>query len=755
MFFAYLPALFLAFSGLAVGYILWHRDSRHDDVTRQKLIRHNAEMKHALTAAKTSYHALDERFTRQRGQLGVLQQLCDDWSASREQAEKERVQLEVQLTERTRQIEEMTGQLQATREKSIKLEDSVHTLTQQQLEKISGLESRWRQKTSVAENALVQHQAEVKTLSSDRDRQLQKLHKAEARVAELESELRTNAGTLEVAKKNASGLEKEHVSLETALRHSKELLKKSEGQCASERSEKESLREQLAAAQERCESLQQQVDVLQVKSADLDTFRQKSESLVLSLSNANGQLEKVLTQRDSALDSCSSFQTNVKGLQARLENQEASIHRLRKCQDDALENLKHELKVRNEMEARYDDRLNELRAKLETQTAQHEKQLAEAREAADKQKQDFDTEVEMLHEVAEQEVLELRQQLEAANASISSFHDSQQQESQKLKKYEGLSLQLAERETQLTELSHSLKSTSADYRQQVVKLETQRAQLASDLEAARQQLQSQLKQDSETIGQLQGERNDLRDEVERLHGKISDLQQALVDQERTHQQIADDSGLLEQTRVQASRLEKQLLRKENALKHLQAESNELARLRDEHAISLRRQAELQSRLDSMMTEHLSDRSLRERVEVQEQTIRSLRNEIAAQGDRAAVAPDPAVISFTQAIQQLNESSFDPAYGGRVRHDSARGVVFTEAPESSDDLKRISGIATVLETRLNEFGVYTFKQIMEWKPEEIEEFSRLLAFRDRIERDDWQGQARFFYAQKQDEAARVA
>ena len=114
-----------------------------------------------------------------------------------------------------------------------------------------------------------------------------------------------------------------------------------------------------------------------------------------------------------------------------------------------------------------------------------------------------------------------------------------------------------------------------------------------------------------------------------------------------------------------------------------------------------------------------------------------------------------MIPFTQAIRQRNEATYDPDYGGRVRHDSARGVVFTEAPESRDDLKRISGIAKVLEGRLNEFGVYTFKQIMNWNPEEVEEYSRLLAFRDRIERDDWQGQARFFYSQKRTEAAPAA
>ncbi len=747
MFLAYLPALFLAFSGLAVGYILWYRDSRHDDFTRQKLISQNMEMKQALTTAKTSYAALDERFTRQRGQLGVLQQLCDDWSANREQAEKERLELDVQLTERTRQIEGLSGELQAEREKSIKLEDTVHSMTQTQLEKISGIESQWNQKTSVAETALVQSQAEVKSLTGDRDRQLEKLHKAESRIAELESEIRSNATILENAKKNA-GLAKEHVSLETALKHSKELLKKSEGQCAAERSEKESLREQLESSKANLASLQEQVDGLHLAHADVETYKQKAEALVLSLSNANGQLDKVLSQRDSALDSFSGLQTTANGLQARLENQEASIHRLRKCQDDALENLKHELKVRREMEAKYDSRLSELRAKLDKQNAEHQKQLAEAQNASGRLKQDFDTEVELLHEVAEKEVLDLKKQLEQANKTVATFKANQAQERDRLKEFEQLSQQLAQRETQLQELSASLQNSSNGYQQQVVKLDTQREQLAIDLEAARQQLKSQLKQDSETIGLLQGERKDLRAEVERLHEKIADLQEALVKAERSHQQIADENGLLEQTKNRAARLEKDLIRKETALKHLLAESNELARLRDEYASSLRRQAELQARLDSMMADHLTDQTLREQIRDQGNTIQSLRDQIAELERTRPSEPDPAIISFTQAIKQRNESTFDPDYGGRVRHDSARGIVFTEAPESRDDLKRISGIATVLEGRLNEFGVYTFKQIMNWNPEEVEEFSRLLAFRDRIERDDWQGQARFFYSQKQ-------
>ena len=80
-------------------------------------------------------------------------------------------------------------------------------------------------------------------------------------------------------------------------------------------------------------------------------------------------------------------------------------------------------------------------------------------------------------------------------------------------------------------------------------------------------------------------------------------------------------------------------------------------------------------------------------------------------------------------------------GGRMRRDEVLGMVYTQPPKHKDDLKRITGIASVLEKKLNAFGVYTYRQIMEWDAVAVEEFSKLLSFRDRIERDDWIGQAR--------------
>ncbi|MCB1500555.1 MAG: hypothetical protein KDK07_12335 [Bauldia sp.] len=58
----------------------------------------------------------------------------------------------------------------------------------------------------------------------------------------------------------------------------------------------------------------------------------------------------------------------------------------------------------------------------------------------------------------------------------------------------------------------------------------------------------------------------------------------------------------------------------------------------------------------------------------------------------------------------------------------------------DDLQRIRGIGQKNEELLNNLGIYHFGQIAAWTPAEARWVAGQLAFPDRIERDDWVGQA---------------
>lgn len=67
----------------------------------------------------------------------------------------------------------------------------------------------------------------------------------------------------------------------------------------------------------------------------------------------------------------------------------------------------------------------------------------------------------------------------------------------------------------------------------------------------------------------------------------------------------------------------------------------------------------------------------------------------------------------------------------------------DAPEggAADDLKLLKGIGPQNEQKLHALGIFHFRQIAAWTPEEVAWVGSYLAFPGRIEREDWIGQAR--------------
>ena len=83
----------------------------------------------------------------------------------------------------------------------------------------------------------------------------------------------------------------------------------------------------------------------------------------------------------------------------------------------------------------------------------------------------------------------------------------------------------------------------------------------------------------------------------------------------------------------------------------------------------------------------------------------------------------------------------------IKVDQKLGVIYSERPDSVDDLTRISGIGPVLEKKLHEHGVYTFEQIANWNEYNVWEFNRQLSFPGRIEREEWIRQAKGLAAEE--------
>lgn len=81
-------------------------------------------------------------------------------------------------------------------------------------------------------------------------------------------------------------------------------------------------------------------------------------------------------------------------------------------------------------------------------------------------------------------------------------------------------------------------------------------------------------------------------------------------------------------------------------------------------------------------------------------------------------------------------------------DPQLGLIYRTKPENSDDLTALRGVARALEQRLHALGVYTYEQIASWTQDQVREFSTRLAFKDRIEREQWVEQARELLAGQQ-------
>lgn len=77
------------------------------------------------------------------------------------------------------------------------------------------------------------------------------------------------------------------------------------------------------------------------------------------------------------------------------------------------------------------------------------------------------------------------------------------------------------------------------------------------------------------------------------------------------------------------------------------------------------------------------------------------------------------------------------------------VIFTDAkPEEKNDLKKILGIGASIEKKLNNIGVYTYKQISEFDEDLVERVTNAIEFfPGRIYRDNWIGQAKALIEQQ--------
>jgi len=182
------------------------------------------------------------------------------------------------------------------------------------------------------------------------------------------------------------------------------------------------------------------------------------------------------------------------------------------------------------------------------------------------------------------------------------------------------------------------------------------------------------------------------------------------------------SSELEQSRLEIKSLSQSLERAQLALVTARENDIELRRLRSE------RQS-LQSTRDSAVNK-----------------VHSLERHIQQQERQIATN-----IQLRERVREL-ESVAAEKQSKKTKSGTSPKPLYT-APAEKDDLKKINGIGPVMEKMLNSLGVTSFKQVAEFKAEDIRTVTEAIeAFPGRIERDNWIGGAKEQYEKKYRKAA---
>jgi NADH-quinone oxidoreductase subunit E len=102
----------------------------------------------------------------------------------------------------------------------------------------------------------------------------------------------------------------------------------------------------------------------------------------------------------------------------------------------------------------------------------------------------------------------------------------------------------------------------------------------------------------------------------------------------------------------------------------------------------------------------------------------------------------------------SEKAAKPSKADKPALDDPRRPVGIDKPETSEDLKLISGVGPKIEGILHSLGIHTFAQIATWNDDHREWVDSYLNFKGRIDRDEWVKQAEALHKGGVEEYTRV-
>lgn len=100
-------------------------------------------------------------------------------------------------------------------------------------------------------------------------------------------------------------------------------------------------------------------------------------------------------------------------------------------------------------------------------------------------------------------------------------------------------------------------------------------------------------------------------------------------------------------------------------------------------------------------------------------------------------PGASLTDWFDSLQRMRAEEFFAA----PKAAQAEPQFFNEPDGEADDLTRIKGIGPKLSEKLQDLGIFHFRQIAGWSDDEAEWIEDSLAFKGRVRRENWIAQAR--------------
>ncbi len=570
--------------------------------------------------------------------------------------------------------------------------------TNQQLTETTGLNAELR--GELDELKLVQQQESNETEDGNRRLQLtiesltQKIYELEEEntgfAATLETERMQFAQAGQIVHRGASVATNKHQhaleELQLELSNTQKSLEQTTANLQRAISERDEITEKFSAQESQISVLVRDRDDHLRAIETIERLRNGSDTTVVQYQEHAQELESRLAQAEVLLDQA---------------NEELELHQQSRIKaDQEHESTIAELDHHRQRSLQLESEVSRLQHNTDRIRSQREEVLASLRI-----EQDRSAQLEINYEQTRQILQDRELQLQRSGEQLRSIQPAKEE-------MESLQFRVAVAHEELQQVKsdyHEALQAKARIEAIVVEMREElrkNSQLISDSRTARdervEQLSRELENERRTVAELRPTISELQTQLAQQEERMNSNVEQEFEMTTIYTQLAEARGQIDRLNREASELREQLAKRVDMVAHLEQERNEVLSINQQ----LQRQA----------VEHT----------------------------RVQTAPsyESAEVTETQFAEHTSRQTADA-----MRNDDRRGMIYTRPPAVQDDLKRISGVAEKLEQRLNDFGVYTYEQIMHWDEEIVAEFGRLLAFKDRIFRDDWVAQARMLYNEK--------